>query len=170
MLLAFKNRFAAQPHVALRHRFADMGLCGARQVQQRERKNIYLIEDFSSSEEEEETYRQGKKRENRRTRRLNRRTDRGDMNIFDARKRMLLESKKTPFEKDNARRIANLGPGGCPACMSNPCKHVPVVNLEVRMLGAFVYNASMRIMSYEAESVQALAVLPAPVRERGAQI
>lgn len=102
-------------------------------MQQRERKNVYLIEDFSSSEEEEEEdiYNQGKKRVTRRARRLNRRTGHGAMNIFDARKRMLLESKKTPLERDNARRIANLGPGGCPACMSNPCKRVPVVNVEV---------------------------------------
>lgn len=129
--------------------------CLAPQVQQRERKNVYLMEDFSSSEEEEEIYGQGKKRENRRARRLNRRTGRGDMNIFDARKRILLESKKTPFQRDNASRIANLGPGGCPACMSNPCKHTPVVNLEVG-----VYNTSFRITSDETENFQLLAVLP----------
>eukprot|EP00752_Nemacystus_decipiens_P001471 g1447.t1 len=100
------------------------------QVQQRERKNVYLTEDFSSSEEEGDTYSQGKKRATRRTRRLNRRTGRGTMNIFDARKRMLLESKKTPLERDNAMRIASLGPGGCPACMSNPCRWVPVIHVE----------------------------------------
>lgn len=113
------------------------------QVQQRERKNVYLIEDFSSSEEEEDVYRQGKKRENRRARRLNRRMDRGDINVFDARKRMLLESKKTPFERDNARRIANLGPGGCPACMTNPCKHTPVVKLEV---GVYIHIFASQAM------------------------
>ena len=109
----------------------------APQVLQRERKNVYLIEDFSSSEEEEDTYSQGKKRETRRTRRLNRRKGRGAMNIFDARKRMLLESKKTPLERDNARRIANLGPGGCSACMNNPCKWVPVVDVEVSAQAVF---------------------------------
>lgn len=123
--------------------------CLALQVQQRERKSVYLIEDFSSSEEEEEIYRQGKKRENRRARRFNRRMDRGDMNIFDARKRMLLELTSTPFEKDNARRIASLGPGGCPACMSNPCKRVPMLNLEVR-----VYDASFRPTSFETKNLK----------------
>lgn len=114
-------------------------------MQQRERKNVYLTEDFSSSEEEEDTYRQGKKRETRRTRRLNRRTGRGTMNIFDARKRMLLESKKTPLERDNARRIANLGPGGCPACMSNPCKWAPVVNVEVGVQAVLVCTKKLSV-------------------------
>lgn len=117
------------------------------QVQQRERKNVYLIEDFSSNEEEDDTYDQGTKRETRRTRRLNRRTDGGTMNIFDARKRMLLESKKTPLERDNARRIANLGPGGCPACMSNPCKRVPVVNVEVGAQGRAVCTETCEAQS-----------------------
>lgn len=125
--------------------FSGAYLLGAPQVQQRERKNAYLIEDYSSSEEDEESYMQGKKREARRTRRLSRRMGRGTMNIFDARKRVLLESKRTPLEKENARQIANLGPGGCPACMSNPCKRTPVVNVEVSLL----LSARCRNRQYE---------------------
>ncbi|CAM9212578.1 unnamed protein product, partial [Hapterophycus canaliculatus] len=117
---------------ASRTRVVIVDLLGTPQVQERERKNAYLIEDLSSSEEDEEAYVQGGKRENRSARRLKRRTGRGDMNIFDARKRMLLESRTTLFEKEHSRRITNLGPGGCPACMSNPCKRSPVVNPEVR--------------------------------------
>ncbi len=128
------------------HLHSGTWLFGPRQVQQRERKNAYLIEDYSSSEEDEETYMQGKKREARRARRLNRRMSRGTMNIFDARKRVLLESKRKPLEKENARRIVNLGPGGCPACMSNPCKRTPVVNLEVRRFGV-MYNVFFDTMS-----------------------
>lgn len=103
------------------------------QVQQRERKNMYLIEDCSSSEEDEH-HSHHKKADNRRMRRLNRRASRGDMNVFAARKHMLLDAKKTPLQRETARRIAELGPGGCPACMSNPCKYTPVVNLEVGFL------------------------------------
>lgn len=108
-----------------------MDFLGAPQVQHRERKNVYLLEDYSSSEEDEESHGQGRKQEKRKKRRSKRRAGRGDMNIFDARKRMLLESIKTPIQRENARRIANLGPGGCPACMSNPCQRIPVVDLEV---------------------------------------
>lgn len=110
------------------------------QVQQRERKNAYLIEDCSSSSEDEDGHNRLGKMENRRTRRINRRASRGGGNIFVARKRMLLEGRKSPLEKENARRLAKLGHGGCPACMTNPCKHVPVVNVEVGVVFCISYD------------------------------
>lgn len=100
-------------------------------MQHRERKDAYLVEDYSSSEEEDKHYRQDKKMENRRLRRFRRRASRGDMNIFAARKRILLDTKKTALQKENAKRIAKLGPGGCPACMSKPCNYAPVVSVQV---------------------------------------
>lgn len=100
-------------------------------MQQRERKNIYLIEDYSSSEGENDNDGRKKKLENRRMRRSNRRANRGDVTIYAARKRLLLNAAKTPLQLDRAKRVEKLGPGGCPACMSTPCKHIPVVNVEV---------------------------------------
>ncbi|CAM9506461.1 unnamed protein product [Ectocarpus fasciculatus] len=128
MLHAAPQRY---PTSTLRlHLEAEIDRLLREQVQHRERKNVYLLEDYSSSEEDEESHGQGRKQEKRKKRRSKRRAGRGDMNIFDARKRMLLESIKTPIQRENARRIANLGPGGCPACMSNPCQRIPVVDLE----------------------------------------
>lgn len=100
-------------------------------MQQRERKNVYLIEDYSSSEGENDDDGREKKAENRRMRRCKRRASRGDTSIYAARKRLLLDVAKTPFEEDKAKRVAMLGPDGCPACMNTPCKRTPVVNVEV---------------------------------------
>lgn len=112
-------------------------------MQQRERKNIYLIEDYSGSEGEDqhdsahENELRVHKADRRRVRRFKRRESResrGGINIFAARKRVLLEAKKTPLQRDNAKRMSNLGHGGCQACMTKPCSHTPVLNLEVRKL------------------------------------
>lgn len=107
------------------------------QVQQRERKNSYLFEDCSTSEDEqndnsadEKTLRITKA-ERRKTRRFKRRESRGGVNIFAARKRVLLEASRTALQKANAKKVAQLGPGGCQACMTNPCSHTPVLDVEV---------------------------------------
>lgn len=111
------------------------------QVQQRERKNSYLVEDCSSSEDEQndgpadEQILRITKAERRKMRRLKRRESRGGVNIFAARKRVLLEASRTALQKENARKVAQLGPGGCQACMTNPCSHTPVLNVEVNTIG-----------------------------------
>ena len=99
---------------------------------------MYLIEDYSSSDEDNDDERREKKAENRRMRRCKRRANRGDTSIYAARKRLLLDVAKTPLQKDKAKRVAMLGPGGCPACMSTPCKRTPVVNVEVCALIAIM--------------------------------
>lgn len=109
-------------------------------MQQRERKNNYIIEDYSSSEDEtRDSFADGKelqvqKAGRRKARRLKRGESGGDVNIFAARKRVLLDARKTVLQRENAKRVAQLGAGGCQACMSNPCSHTPVLNAEVNAL------------------------------------
>lgn len=113
-------------------------LIAVHQVKQRERKNIYLTEDDDySSSKEDERYDFDNKQETmtRRTRPMKPRGDRrhADVNVFAIRKLMLRDAHKSPRQKEYARRVARLGPGGCPACMSTSCNYQPVVDVEVSL-------------------------------------
>lgn len=106
------------------------------QVKQRERTNLYLIEDDGdySSDKEEERYGFDNKQGARRTRRMKPRGDRADVNVFAIRKAILMDANKSPIQKEYARKVARLGPGGCPACMSISCNYQPVVDVEVSLV------------------------------------
>lgn len=55
------------------------------------------------------------------------------MTIFALRKQVLLEAQTTPVQREQERRLASLGPGGCSACMSNPCQYNPILDPEVSL-------------------------------------
>lgn len=133
-------------------------------MQQRERKNNYIIEEYSSSEDEtrdgsaDEQDHQIQKADNRRARRLKRRESGADVNIFATRKRVLLDARKTVLQRENIKRVAQLGPGGCQACMTNPCSHIPVLDVEVN--GQHNRQSpSVRYWSLKAELILSLTPL-----------
>lgn len=109
-------------------------LIAVHQVKQRERKILYLIEDDDySSDKEDERYGFDNKHDTRRTRRMKPRGDHADVNVFAIRKAMLMDANTSPVQKEYARKVSRLGPGGCPACMSIPCNYRPIVDVEVSL-------------------------------------